>query len=97
VVHTDRLKHAIQNSKRIMTIAWNPLGFELVETLPKGRISNAWYCRDNILAALIPLLPEAAGRWPVIHADNARPILLKNVELSVSKTGCSLLHTRFSR
>jgi hypothetical protein len=39
----------------MVTIAWNPLGFPLIVVLPKGRIFNAEYYRDNILAALTQL------------------------------------------
>jgi transposase len=49
------------------------LGFHLVETLSKRRIFNTEYYRDNILMALIPLLPAPGERQLVIHADNARP------------------------
>jgi hypothetical protein len=62
-----------QDRKRKMTMAWNPLRCHLVDVLPKGRILNADSCRDNIVRALIPLLPEAAGRKLLLHADNARP------------------------
>jgi transposase len=56
----------------MVTIAWNPLGFPLIVTLPNGCIFNADYYRDNILAALAQLHPENDGRKLVIHADNAR-------------------------
>jgi hypothetical protein len=61
-------------------IAWNPLGFLFIEAPPKGRILNAEYYRDNIHPELIPLLTGTGERQLVIHADNTRPALLKNVE-----------------
>jgi hypothetical protein len=46
----------------MMTIAWNPLVFHLVESLSRGRTFHAEYYCDNILIALIPLCPEGSGR-----------------------------------
>jgi histone-lysine N-methyltransferase SETMAR len=57
----------------MVTIAWNVLGFHLVEALPKGRRFNAEYYRDNILTELIRLHPQAGERNLVIHASNASP------------------------
>jgi hypothetical protein len=68
----ERARHAIQNRKIRVTIAWNPLGFPLIVALPKWRTFNAEYYRDNILAALTQLQPEDDGRKLVVHADNAR-------------------------
>jgi hypothetical protein len=48
------------------------IGFHLIVALPKGRIFDAEYYRDNILAALAQLQPEDDGRKLVVHADNAR-------------------------
>jgi histone-lysine N-methyltransferase SETMAR len=56
-----------------VTIAWNPLGFHLVEVLPKGRGLNAEYYRDNTLPELIRFHPEAGEGYLIIQADNARP------------------------
>jgi hypothetical protein len=68
----ERERHMIQDRKIMVTIAWNPLGFPLIVALPKGRILNAEYYRDNILAALAQLQPEDDGRKLVVHADLAR-------------------------
>jgi hypothetical protein len=60
--------------KMMMVIAWNPLGFHLLDSLPKCRTTfNAEYYRDNILSALPPLRPQAHGRKLIIHAANASP------------------------
>jgi transposase len=64
-------KHTIQDKKIMVTIAWNALGFDLVEDLPKGRRFNAKYYRNNILTELIRIRPRAGERNLVIHADNA--------------------------
>jgi hypothetical protein len=68
----EMARHTIQDRKIIVTIAWNPLGFPLIVARPKGRIFNAEYYRDNILAALTQLQPEDDGRKLVVYADNAR-------------------------
>jgi transposase len=66
-------KHAIQDKKIMVTIAWNALAFHLVEALPKSRRFNAEYYRDNIFTELIRLHPQAGERNLVIHADNTSP------------------------
>jgi hypothetical protein len=68
----ERAKHTIQDTKIMVTIAWNVLRFHLVEALPKGRRFNAEYYRDTILTQLIRLRPQAGERNLVIHADNAK-------------------------
>jgi hypothetical protein len=55
----------------MVMIAWNPLGFHVVASLPKGRTSNPEYYRHHILAAPIVLSPETGGRKIILHADNA--------------------------
>jgi hypothetical protein len=42
----------------MVTIGWNPLGFHLVEGLPRSRGFNAEYYRDNILTELIRFRPR---------------------------------------
>jgi hypothetical protein len=37
----ERDNHTIQDKKNMMTIAWNALGFHLVEALPPARGFNA--------------------------------------------------------
>jgi hypothetical protein len=69
----ERPRHTIQDSKMIVTIAWNPLGFHFLNALPKGNTFNAEYYRVNILTKVVPLRRQIDGRRLVIHADNARP------------------------
>jgi transposase len=57
----------------MVTIAWNTLGFHSVDALSKDSILNAESYRDNILTALILLLPAPDERQLAIQADNARP------------------------
>jgi hypothetical protein len=56
-----------------VTIAWNPLGFHLLDALPKGDTCNAEYCRIDILTEFLPTGPQVDGRRLVIRADKARP------------------------
>jgi hypothetical protein len=56
----------------MVTIAWNPLEFHLLNTLPKGNMFNAEYYRVDTLTDFLPLCPQVDRRRLVIHADNAR-------------------------
>jgi hypothetical protein len=42
----------------MVTIALNPLGFHVLDVLPKGRTFDAEYYRDNTLTALVSVRPE---------------------------------------
>jgi hypothetical protein len=57
----------------MVNIAWNQLGFHLLDALPKDNTFNAEYDRVNLFTELLPLGPQVNGRRLVIHADNARP------------------------
>jgi hypothetical protein len=69
----ERLIHMTQDCKMMVTIAWNPLGFQLLDSLPKGRTFNVDCYRDKILSVLFPLPPCADKRMFMIHAENASP------------------------
>jgi histone-lysine N-methyltransferase SETMAR len=56
-----------------VTIAWNPLGFYLLDALPKGNTFNTEYYRVNFPTECLPHRSQINGRRLVIHADNARP------------------------
>jgi histone-lysine N-methyltransferase SETMAR len=68
----ERFSHNIRDPEMTVTIAWNPLGFQLFDALPKVSTFNAEYYHVNILTELLPLRPQVNGRRLVIHADNAR-------------------------
>jgi hypothetical protein len=57
----------------MVTFAWNPVGFHLLDALPKGSTFNAKCYRVNILTELLPLRPQVDGSRLVIHADNPWP------------------------
>jgi hypothetical protein len=81
----------------MVTIAWNPLGFHLLEALPKGRIFNLESYRDNFLTALIQLLREPGGGCRVIHADDARPQIAQECRALCADNGLRLvIHPLYS-
>jgi hypothetical protein len=57
----------------MVTIAWNPSEFYLLDALPKGKTFDAECYRVNILTEVLSLRPQVDGKRLVIHADNARP------------------------
>jgi hypothetical protein len=67
----ERPRRTIQDPKIMVTIAWNPLGFHLLNALPKGRSFTMGYHHDNICAGLVLLRLAEEERQLVLHADNA--------------------------
>jgi hypothetical protein len=67
-----RSRRLIQDRKIIVKIAWNPVGFHIVNALPREGSFDAEYYRDNVLAELLSIRPEADGCKLGIHADNAQ-------------------------
>jgi hypothetical protein len=60
----------------MLTVMWNPIGFHVLKTLPKGRKFNAQYYTNNILVAISDWRRQAGGTRPNklwVHSDNARP------------------------
>jgi hypothetical protein len=57
----------------MVTIARNPLGFHLLDALPKDSRFNTEYYHVNIPPEFLPLRSHVDGRRLVIHAGNARP------------------------
>jgi hypothetical protein len=56
----------------MVTIAWNPLGFHLLNALPKGNSFTGEYYRNHIVASLLQLRSASDGKRFCLHADNAR-------------------------
>jgi hypothetical protein len=83
----ERPKYTIQDPKMMVTIAWNPLGFHLLDALSKGNTSNAEYYRLTILIEHFPLRPQVDGRGLIIYADNARPHTARKYRAFVKKIG----------
>jgi histone-lysine N-methyltransferase SETMAR len=72
-----RPRHTINTPKRMLTIFWSPLGFPLVQLLPKGQHFNARYFCENILQEINQNRPAATAedgrRNILLHFDNATP------------------------
>jgi hypothetical protein len=62
-----------QDLKMIGTIGWNPLGFHLLDALPKGNTLNTEYCHVKDFTELLPLRMHVDRERLVIHVDNANP------------------------
>jgi hypothetical protein len=60
-----RPRQTINTAKRMLTIFWSPLGFPLVQLLPKGQYFNARYFGENILQ-------EINQNHPAATAENGR-------------------------
>jgi hypothetical protein len=93
----ERAKHTIQDKKIMVTIAWNAVGFHLVEALPTGRRFNAEYYPDNILTELIRLSHRLARETSLFMQALQALTLHLNVALFVPKMGCGWPHTRPTR
>jgi hypothetical protein len=89
----ERPRHTIQGPKVIVTIAWNPLGFHLLDAIPKGNTPNAEYYRVNLLKELLPLRSQADGRIRVVHAGNARPDTARKYRDFAKKIGSAWQYT----
>jgi hypothetical protein len=61
----------------MLTVFWSPLGFSLVQILPKGHCLNAEYLYNHILHEINQIHPATtdgdARRQIVFHFDNAMP------------------------
>lgn len=71
-----RVKRMISDEKVMITVFWNPNGFQVIDALPRDQTFNAYYYTNNILAPLSQMgqgFPDADGRRLTIHADNAKP------------------------
>jgi hypothetical protein len=69
-------RHTVQSQKVMLTIVWNPGGFHLVNSLPKGFKFNASYYVTQILDLLSKWRRTQVGRTNrklIVHGDNARP------------------------
>jgi hypothetical protein len=56
----------------MITIAWNPFGFHVVDMLAKGETCNATHHIGHILQPILELHPDSVRIHLVGHADNAR-------------------------
>jgi hypothetical protein len=56
----------------MLTIAWNPNGFHLIDAMPKGEKHNARFHIINITTFICQRLIPAGKRKLIIHPDNSR-------------------------
>ena len=71
-----RSKRIISSPKRMLTVFWSPLGFRIIEMLPKGTRFNSKYFINEILSKIAEIHnqenPNSRRRF-VVHMDNATP------------------------
>jgi transposase len=56
----------------MLSVVWNPNGFQVIKVLPRGCKSTSQYDIDNIVPQIRTLQFAEDRRKLVIHADNAR-------------------------
>jgi hypothetical protein len=90
-IHLDRIwlshdklppsspKQTITSQKSITTVVWNPHGFHVIQSLPKGIKWASRYYSDNILSQIAALRDVASHRKRIVHADNAGASVAKCV------------------
>jgi hypothetical protein len=60
----------------MLTVMWNPIGFPVLNGLPKGRKFNAQYYTNDILVTISDWRRQTGGTRPNklwVHSDNAGP------------------------
>jgi hypothetical protein len=70
-------RQTISSPKTMLTVVWNPHGFQLVSLLPKGQKWTSQYYIDHILPEICALRDARDRRKLVVHANNARPHVAK--------------------
>jgi hypothetical protein len=63
----------------MITVIWNPHGFHVIQSLPKGIKWTGSYYSDNILSQIAALWDTGRDREMIIHADDAGPHVAKYV------------------
>jgi hypothetical protein len=51
-IAVDREQRTVQSPKFMLAVVWNPIGFHVMEALPKGRKFNTQYYINDILVAI---------------------------------------------
>jgi hypothetical protein len=76
----DRERHTVQSPKFMLAVVWNPIGFHVLKTLPKGRKFNAQYYINDILVAISDWRRQTRGTRPNklwVHSDDVRSHTVK--------------------
>jgi hypothetical protein len=67
-----RTRQGTDRSNTMLTIAWSPNGFRLIDAMPKREKHSAGYHINNIRTPIYQQLIPAGTRRLVIHPDNSR-------------------------
>ena len=81
-IPSKRAKKMIGSKKYMLTIFWNPKGFQLVKILPDDTTFNDDYFITEILEPIFEMtadLIKESGKKMILHFDNARPHVSKKV------------------
>jgi hypothetical protein len=71
------LKQTIASQKLMITVVWNPHGFQVIQSLPKRIKWTSRYYSDNILSEIGALRDVDIHREMIIRADKAGPQVVK--------------------
>jgi hypothetical protein len=77
----------------MVTIAWNPLGFHLLDALPKGNRFNAEYYHINILTEFFGSAGRLMGGDSSFMLTTQDPAPPENAEPFSKKIGSASPHT----
>jgi hypothetical protein len=63
----------------MITVVWNPHGFNVIQSLPKGIKWTGRYYSNNIIAQIAVVRDVDSHRKTIVHADNSGPHVAKYV------------------
>jgi transposase len=63
----------------MITVVWNPHGFHVIQSLPKGIKWTGRYSSENILSQIAALRDVGNHREMIVYADNSGPHVAKYV------------------
>jgi hypothetical protein len=72
-------KQTIASQKLMITVVWNPHGFHVIQSLPKGTKWTGRYYSNNSIAQIAAVLDVDSHRKTIIYADNCGPHVAKYV------------------
>jgi hypothetical protein len=85
----ERPRHMVQDHTTMVTMASNPLGFHLLNALPKGSSFAGEYYRNNILAASSGWDQHRGAVDSVFMPTMRASTLLENVRICLAKSVCA--------
>jgi hypothetical protein len=65
------LKQTVADQKLMVPVVWNPHGFHVIQSLPKGVKSTGRYYSENILSQIAAPQDVCNHRKTIVYADNA--------------------------